>query len=223
MIHKKFLKDLHIGELIKKVALEKGITSGQIANAANRSKSNASKIFRMDDMDINEVILISYRLEFCILYFIVKEYMAHLPFIAYDAKNDYCLLKADMKKNHISTYNAFNNCDFLKEINIGKQIREVMKQNHWNEDYLATRLGCTQGMVSQLLRNKSLKVKKLIEISDILQYDFISRVYLSQIMIAPDLNFLEHCIISVSRQEVNIRCSKTGLLLMQFCRNYTEK
>jgi transcriptional regulator with XRE-family HTH domain len=217
------LKDIHIGKIIKEIAFKKGISSKQIANAINRSESNSTKIFEKDDMNVEDIIIISYLLEYCILYFVVNEYLFHFQFIDHDIKKDYCLLKVDMVKNHITTYNVLNDCSFLKETHIGKHIRKVVKQKKWREHEVAKRLDCTQGMVSQLFQKKSLNVKKLIQISNALQYDFISRIYLSQIVIATSLNFLDDCIITVSQQQINITCSKDKTKLMQFLRSYGER
>jgi len=55
--------------------------------------------------------------------------------------------------------------EFLKKIHIGEIIRAEMKQRHLTDVVLAEKLGCTKWMVRKLLKHKSIKINKLIELS----------------------------------------------------------
>jgi len=92
------LKDLHIGKIIKEIALQKGISSKKIAAAIHRDQKNADKIFRVNDMDIDDIVCISYLLEYNILELIAKKYLSHLSFSCNFDGAKLCLLKIDMKK-----------------------------------------------------------------------------------------------------------------------------
>ena len=75
---KDFLQDLHIGKMIKGVALQKKVASNKIAYAINRYQNNADKIYNLDDMDADDVVRISYVLEHNLLEDISHKYLAHL-------------------------------------------------------------------------------------------------------------------------------------------------
>ena len=74
-----FLEDLHIGEIIKEIAQQKNITSVKIATAINRYQQNSNKIFKLNDMNVEDVIILSFFLGINILNIIAKKYLAHLP------------------------------------------------------------------------------------------------------------------------------------------------
>ena len=219
---KKNLKDLHVGKIIKEIAFKRGISSKSIACAINRSQQNADKIFWMDDMDIEDIIRISYLLEHNILFFIVNDFLSHCSYIDAHIETETCLLKVDMKNRCVVVNESTSNCNFLKDIHIGKHILKVANKNNWSGKDVAKLLHCTPSMVSYLFRCKSLKIKKLIQISEALHYDFISNEYLSKITIANSLNFLEDCMIIVNRNKIQIINSIDNSCMLFFRRNVVK-
>lgn len=216
-------KDLHIGSVIKEIAIQKGIPSKKIAEALSRYQQNADKIFRLKDIDIEDAVRISYLLEYNILDSVVKQYLSHLPCSAHQISTEACMLKIDMRTQRITTYESFNNCNFLKKTHIGQHIKELAKKQEWNEQDMAKQLHYSQGWISILYRSKSLKVKTLMQISDILQYNFIAEVYLSQMIIVSSLNFLDDCILAFNPHQIRILDPKDKTLLMLFQRNDYKK
>ena len=172
MINSEKLEKLHIGAMIKKVARKKEISSRDIAATLSSYRQNSDKIFRMDDMNIEDLIRISFLLKHNFLHFLVKEFIPHLSFSV-----------TDLEIGYISNDKSNRNCEFLNQILIGEKIRKVADKNNWNGQKVAEVLNCTPAMVCYLLKRKSVKVKKLLEVSDAFQYDFISNVYLSEMSI----------------------------------------
>ena len=73
-----FLKDLHIGKIIKKIASQKGVPPQDLATVINRYQQNANKIFCINDMDVEDLVNISYLLGYNILEYISRKYLPHL-------------------------------------------------------------------------------------------------------------------------------------------------
>jgi transcriptional regulator with XRE-family HTH domain len=213
------LNDFHVGEVIKEIALQKGISSKEIADAIYHDHRNADKIFRKDDMDIEDLVRISFLLEYNILDFLVKKYLPHLPYTDNFVDPASCLLKIDMRTLQVTKVPSFNNCNFLQKTHIGQFIREITKKRKLNEWELANQLQCSQGNISILYQSKSLKIKKLIQISDALQYHFIAEVYLSQMMIVSPLNILDKYLIVLNALQVRIQNPNDSTDLMTFQRN----
>jgi transcriptional regulator with XRE-family HTH domain len=223
MKHNGFLKDLHIGKIIKEIALQKGVSSKKIANVICRYRHNADKIYYLDDMDVEDVVRISYLLEYNILYFVLQKYLPHLPCSDNTANTEYFTMNIDMRNQRVTINEDFNNCDFLKKTHIGQRIKEVAEKRNWNGEELAKRLECARSAVSNLYRCKSLKIKKMVKISVAIRYHLIAEVYLSQMMIASSLNKFENCIIAISQQQIRIVNPVDKNILMVFQRNDDKK
>jgi len=223
MKHNDFLKDLHIGKIIKEIALQKGISSKKIADAIRRDQHNADKIFKMNDMDIEDIIRISYLLKCNILDFIAKKYLSHITCTNYPVDTKSCLLKIDMRSHTVTVYDDFNHSDFFKNIHIGRHIWEVAKKKEWSGGDLANKLHCSRGLISILYRSRSLKVKTLIQISDALQYHFIAEIYLSQMIMGAFLDTLDNCIISFNPHQIRILNANDKSILMVFQQNDDKK
>jgi transcriptional regulator with XRE-family HTH domain len=218
-----FLKDCHIGKIIKEIALQRGVSSKKLAEKICRYQQNADKIFKLDDMDIEDVIRISYLLEYNILDVLAQKYLSHLPCSNKNIGAETCLLKIDVENRRVTTYETINNYDFLKKIYIGQYIRDVAKKNDWSGQYLTKRLNCAHSAVSALYKRKSIRVKSLIRISYLLQYHFIGEVYLSQMIIVSSINKFDNYILTMNSQQICILDSNDETILMIFQRNDDKK
>ena len=223
MNHNASLKDLHIGKIIKEIAQQKGVSSKQIAAVIRRYETNADKIFRLEDMDIEDIVRISYLLEYNLLAPLVKEYLPHFPVNDNIMNAESCLLKIDMRTRRVITDDVLYNCDFLKDIYIGKHIRAIAEEKGYTEEDVAKRLYCVHSTISNLYLYKSLKIKKLVKISNILQYNFIAELYLSKMVILSSWDKFDDCIIVLSPQQVRILNPNSNTLLMIFQRNDAKK
>jgi transcriptional regulator with XRE-family HTH domain len=63
------------------------------------------------------------------------------------------------------------------EVHIGKEIRKVMKQRRITVVELAATLNLHRQSVYDMLRRDNIDVKRLVHISQILQYDFYNKYF----------------------------------------------
>jgi transcriptional regulator with XRE-family HTH domain len=218
-----FLEDLHIGKIIKEIAFQKGISSKKLANVIHRYYKNADKIFKLNDMDIEDIVRISYLLEYNILEDISKKHLSHLPHCTNIYNKETIILKIDMRTQRVSTCENVHNCDFLKNIAIGREIRKIAEQKGWSEKDIAKKLQKSQSTISDLYRSKSIKIKNLIRISDIFKYHFIAEVYLSQMMIVFSTEKFDNCILTINPQQIHIISPNDESFLLVFQRNDDKK
>ena len=67
--------------------------------------------------------------------------------------------------------------DLATEVHIGKEIRKVMKQRRITVVELAAILNLHRQSVYDMLRRDNIDVKRLVHISQILQYDFYNKYF----------------------------------------------
>ena len=200
-----YLEDLHVGSIIKKIAQQRHVSAKILADAIRLyQEDNADKIYFMDDMDCKDIVTVSYLLKYNILDFIAKQHLSHLPFPDCVVNAESRLMKIDMKNKQAMIYDPSNNCNFLKTTNIGQNIKKFADKKGWKQKDMAKYLDRSQGTVSNLYKSKSLRVKTLIWISDVLQYHFIAEAYLSQMLIVPSFNMVEHYTIALNLQQIYI-------------------
>ena len=79
-----------------------------------------------------------------------------------------------------------------------------------------------QSKLSRLYNSKSLKIKKLIWISDAINHNLITDLYLSRMILAPSFGQFEHFIVTISDQKVCIENPNDPNFSMQFHRQNIE-
>ncbi|GHV65415.1 hypothetical protein FACS1894199_06050 [Bacteroidia bacterium] len=65
----------------------------------------------------------------------------------------------------------------MEKINIGLLIKQKVREKSMTNMTLAAKLNCSRSAVNYLYRQKSIDVDRLRQISQILEYDFISEIY----------------------------------------------
>ena len=196
------LNSLHIGSMIKEIAHNKGISALQIADILHRYQQNASKIYQRHDMDIADIILISYLLEYNFLKIISEKYLSHLPFtIENNLKPECYRIEWNTQNELFSVIGDIGKDDTLQKINIGQHIRKFAQKKGWSEQDVAKLLECSQTTVNFLYRYKSLKIKRLIQISDTLNHNFIAEAYLSRMFIISPLNMFNYCAATITQRQ----------------------
>jgi len=213
--------EFHIGKIIKRIVSQKHISSMNLTEAIHRYQKNADKIYKLEDMDVEDVIQISYVLKFNILEWLSNQYLPHLPTQRTDLEGEIYTLILDMQTKRFTVTGNTGNCDFLKDVNFGVHFRKLAKKNEWSSHYLETKLNCSQSTISDLFNSKRLKVKKLFRISDLLRYNLVEEVYLSKMCIVPYLHF-EECIITLTTQQVTITNPNDSAFSMSFRRKKDE-
>jgi len=213
--------EFHIGRIIKRIVSQKHISSLKLTEAIHRYQKNADKIYKLEDMDVEDVILISYMLKYNILEWLSKKYLLHLPCIGTGLERETYSITLDMQTKKFTVTGNTGNCNFLKDIDFGDHLRKIAKKNGWSSKYLEMKLNCSQSAISELFSSKRLKVKKLFRISELLRYNLVEEVYLSRMCIVPYQQF-DECIITLTDQQVTIKNPKDSALSMSYRRQNDE-
>ena len=218
-----YLTELHIGSMIKEVALKREISSKDLAASINLDKDNADKIYKKKDMHIINVVRLSYALEYNLLKMIAEKYLSHLPEVGNMPEQADISLTLDTQNRSITYTREAGNCNFLSKIDVGKHIQRIAESKGWNEQFMAKLLGCSQSSVCHLYHSSSIKVKRLIEISNRLNCNLISDIYLSRMIIAPSLDTFDNCIITLNKREVRVLHPNDKTFLIVYQRKDNEE
>ena len=68
----------------------------------------------------------------------------------------------------------------MKNIHIGSIIRQKVEESSFTIKEFADKINCERTTVYHIFKQKSIDVEKLIKISEVLDYNFISEVYQKQ-------------------------------------------
>ena len=199
------MKDFHIGHLLKIETKPKNISPKEIAEVISHYRQHADKIFKLKDMDVANVVKISYRIRTNLLEILCRQFKSLLPDADFSKQEDCFNFVLDMKTNRIVPENNAEGCDFLEQIDIGKHIKAFADKNNRTQQEVAKMLGCSQSTISELYKSKSIKVKSLFQISIALEHHFVAEVYLSKIRIEVPRNDFDGCIFSVNEKEITIK------------------
>ncbi|MDR0363883.1 MAG: hypothetical protein LBH92_02550 [Bacteroidales bacterium] len=199
------LNDLHIGNMIKEIASNKNIPSKKIAETLLRYQQNANKIYGLADMSAEDVVLISYLLQYNFLKIISEKYLSNLPIIEEISNEEKYYMELDVQTGRIEIIGDIGKKKVLQKIHIGRHIKAVANKNKWNMQYMAKLLNHSQSYISYLYRQKSLKIKKLIQISNILNHNFIAEAYLNRMFIISSSDKSSSATIIKIPQEVRIK------------------
>ena len=180
------IDDLNIGNMIKEIAIQKQVSARKIAEAINRYDGNSDKIFKLDDMYVVDVMRISILLNYNFLMVISNKYLSHIPFTGEILKQKSFSIILEMPSNCFQIKKCIK--EEKHEIHIGDYIKDVAKKNEIKEQYIADQIGRSQGLISHLYKQKTMKIKRLIKISTVLNHNLISEVYLSTM----DITFSHH-------------------------------
>jgi len=217
------LEELHIGSMIKEIALNKGVPSKVLAGLIRRYEQNADKIYRLEDMDTEDIILISYPLEYHFLKVISDKYLSHLPAIKNNPEQENYYLKWDGQSGNFTVLRDIGKDDILQKIHIGQHIRKFAEKKGWSQQDMAKILQCLQSSISDLYRHKSLKIKKLVHVSSVLKHNFIAEMYLSRMFLVSSSTKSTHYIMTKTPQEIRIENPDDKIFSMVFRRQDDKK
>ena len=227
MKNKAHLKKLHtgIGSMIKEIARRKRVSSETLANLILCYQENAGKIYKLDDMDSEHVVKISYFLEYNLLEIISKKYLSHIPLSENRPKQENCCMGVNMQTGKIAPIVNIGNRDFLKNIHVGQYIRKIAQKNGWNkQEDMAKHLQCSQSNISYLYKQKSLKLTTLIQISEVLKHNLIAEVYLSQMFVNSSTDDVFSCsTVTIAPQQICSENPNDENFLTDFSQQDDEK
>ena len=213
-----FLKELHLGRLIKEIADQKHISSSRLELAFDprRYERNAEKIFKLEDLDIEDTIRICNILESNLLETISNRYLSHIPFFGSHFKYAYQSITLHFPTNHFTINRNEENNTYLEKIHIGHYIKELSQKKHWSQQYLAMQFGCEQSLINYYFKHKSMKIKPLLRFSNVLNYNLIAEIYLLRKQVVPSLQHLNDCVINLFTNRNRTESSETGEFSMHF-------
>jgi len=208
-----FKDDLHIGKMIKEIAIQKQVSAKKIADAIQRYNGNADKIFKLDDMYVEDIILISYLLKFNFLRIISNKYLSHIPFTGDILKQENFSITLEMPSNSFRIIKKSEKKDRL-EVHIGDYIKDVALKKGIKKLYITNQLGRSQGLISYLYKQNTMKIKQLIKISIALNYNFISEVYLSRMDVTFSFHLFDGCIVELTTKHTQSGKLNEGVFSM---------
>ena len=217
MKNNNFLKDLHIGRIIKDIAIQNHVQAKHLVHAFHpvRYRDNADKIFKLKDMDLEVIIRISYTLEFNLLEMISEKYLPHLPFSGSNLKEVDAYITLCIRTGHFKIQKKEKNGDW-EDIHIGQSIKKIIQQKGWSEGYLAEQLGCDKSLINYYCKRKNMHLKKLIEFSNALKHNLIAEVYLVRMNFFNSLKYLNQCVIKLNTQQNISKNRDEGTFEMTF-------
>ena len=222
MKNEDLLIDLHIGSMIKEVAIEKQVSAKKIADAINRYDGNADKIFKLSDMYVDDVKIISHLLTCNFLKIISDKYLSHIPFTGNLLTQENFSIILDMQSNCFQIKKQNTKKEDL-EICIGSYIKEVAKQNGIREQQVASQIGCSQGSISYIYKNDTIKIKQLIKVSMALNYNLITEVYLPKMDIIFFYHLFDGCIIELNTKNLQSEEQNDRIFSILFNSKNTEE
>jgi len=180
-----YLKDFHLGSMIQEIAGQQQIVASKIVEVLypSRYQNNADKIFKIKDMDIDDVIRISQLLEHKLLEMISDKYLSHLPFSGIYLGKINASLTLYFETKRFLIDNKEEESNFLKYIHIGDIIKELAKEKGWSEQDLAKKYGCNKTLVNYYFNNQRMKMMPMIRFSNALQINLITEIYLAGVSI----------------------------------------
>ncbi|MDR2233768.1 MAG: hypothetical protein LBE56_11720 [Tannerella sp.] len=200
------LNNLHVGKMIKQVAEKKKITPQLIVSVLDgRYIKNADKIFRLPDMYSSDIGRISYVLEHNLLEDISKEYLSFIPFSMPPDRKKLFTITLDAY-NHKFTLNTFvGKSSDMDVIDVGVYLKALSKQNGCTSKSIANKMGCSENLIKYYyFTKKEMKIKKLIEMSQLFNRNLIAELFLSKMYISPFIEMGDKIEMVITDREIRI-------------------
>ena len=212
------INELHLGRLIKEIAHQKSISSSrlELAFIPPRYQHNADKIFKLADLDIEDAVQICNILESNLFETISNKYLSHIPFYGNHIKYAYQSITLHFPTNHFTINRNEENNTYLENIHIGQYIKEMVEKRKWSQHYLAKQIDCKQSLINYYFKQKSMKIKPLIRISNALYYNLIAEIYLIRKYVVPSLRHVNNMIINLFENTNIAEKNEKGVFTMQF-------
>jgi predicted transcriptional regulator len=164
------LRTINIGSVIEHQFRNNSMTFTEFADRLNCDRSTIYAIFKRDDIDMERLIKISEILKFDFI---------HACYLG-NKYNDSNMSIVDeitkcIEKSHRQVSNK--NEKYIHNVNIGSLIQQQLKINSMSITEFASKLDCDRTTVYSIFKCKTINIKRLILISEILDFDFIHTFY----------------------------------------------
>jgi len=178
-------EDFHIGRMIKEIVDQQKIAPSKISGVLYpvRYQVNKDKIFKIKDMDIEDVIRISQVLAHKLLTTISCKYLSHIQLTGKFMAQAYDIITLNLETRRYTIGRKEEIFDFIKNFHIGDYIKEIAKEKELNTKELAAAMKRDQSHVSYYFKRNSMKIKPLILFSNALKHNLIAEIYLIRLSI----------------------------------------
>lgn len=89
----------------------------------------------------------------------------------------------------------------MKPLDIGDRIRRKVEEQHWNYSDFARAINCSRSSLYHIFNSRDISVCRLIEISRVLNHDFIAEICSDNLMSYDDKPFL---VIPFTHKEIDL-------------------
>jgi hypothetical protein len=198
MKHPEFLKKIHIEKIILAEMEKRHLTKEILAERMNLEKWIIRDALKQSSIKINRLIKFSYAIGFNFLLVYLKE----MPMFA-NTKHfeDEASLDIIDGQAVITLSKKSRTTDFLQSIHIGHILKAEAKRQGI-QDLLPNLCYCSQSVINRIFGNPDIYIEDLIQMSYILQYDFLRNIYLPYMAVDKNEMIANECITSPCRFKI---------------------
>jgi predicted transcriptional regulator len=164
------LNAINIGSVIEHQFRINSITLAEFADRLNCSRSTVYTIFKRDDIDMESLTKISEILDFDFIHACYLENKCNDPEMSVIDAMIKCI-----EENHNQAPDR--NEKYTHNVDIGSHIHQQFEINSMSVTEFSDRLNCDRSTVYSIFKCKTISIKQLIRISEILDFDFIHAFY----------------------------------------------
>jgi len=205
-----FLKNIHIGEIIRAAMKKRCLTDIMLAERIGLTKWGVTKMLKQKSLKINKIIELSYIIGVNLLHTYTKE----MPLLKNsEMYEDEIINKVENEQLVVIPSKKVRTSEFLPFIHIGNILKKESKIQKVTETTLSKVICRTQSTTSRIFKYPDIDIERLILISFKLNFDFIRNIYLPYMAvdendtIANDI-FSDECIIKINPKKITIITEK---------------
>lgn len=161
------IESINIGEKIREIIAEKGISQAQLGRMLKKPATYITRLLNKETIDTENLIVICLHLKYNLFADFSKSEMLDEEY--------QCII--DIKNDNDDIWSP--GCILLRP-HIGNKIVDILKHKKVTQAELGDYLGVSHQEVSRLLKNNSIDTGKLVLISNFLKYNFFGCYYLRE-------------------------------------------
>ena len=186
-----FLKDIHIGEIIRAEMEKQSLTKEILADKMHLEEWIVRDTFKQKSVKINKLIEFSYAVGVNLL----QVYLREMPsFGKLDYFNDEVIIKRIDGQICMIPSKRSRTADFTQNIHIGKLLKAEVDKQKMTEETLSEMCCYSQSTISRAFGKLDIDTVLLIRASYALNYDFIRNIYLPYMAVDENEMIANDCI-----------------------------
>ena len=193
MKHPEFLKNIHIGEIIRTEMEKHHLTKEILAEKLHLEKWVVRDTFKQKSIKINRLIEFSYAIGVNLLYV----YLQEMPsFGKLEHFRDEVIIKIIEGQIYVIPSKRSRTADFTQDIHIGNLVKTEAKKQNMHEEILSKMCCCSQSTISRAFDKPDVDTELLIRASYALNCDFIRNIYLPYVAVNDTKMIANECIVN---------------------------